>query len=66
MSELMYYGVKGMKWGVRNYQYADGSYTPAGKKRYQINQNSSNSSRMASLMNMKASKVVNTAKTQIT
>lgn len=37
MNELMHYGVKGMKWGVRNYQYADGSYTPAGKKRYQIN-----------------------------
>lgn len=66
MSELMHYGVKGMKWGVRNYQYADGSYTPAGKKRYQNNQNSSNSARMASLMGMKASKVVNTAKTQIT
>lgn len=66
MNELMHYGVKGMKWGVRNYQYADGSYTPAGKKRYQINQNSSNATRMASLMNMKASKVVNTAKTQIT
>ena len=23
-----------MKWGVRRYQYEDGSLTPAGKKRY--------------------------------
>ena len=31
---LMHYGVKGMKWGVRRYQNADGSLTPAGKKKY--------------------------------
>ena len=31
--ELMHYGVKGMKWGVRRYQNADGSLTPKGKKR---------------------------------
>ena len=30
--ELMHYGVKGMKWGVRRYQNADGSLTPSGKK----------------------------------
>ena len=28
---LCYYGVKGMKWGVRRYQNKDGSLTPAGK-----------------------------------
>lgn len=33
MNELMHYGIKGMKWGVRRYQNADGSLTPAGKKR---------------------------------
>lgn len=32
--ELMHYGTKGMKWGVRRYQNADGSLTPAGEKRY--------------------------------
>ena len=31
--ELYHHGVKGMKWGVRRYQNADGSLTNAGKKR---------------------------------
>lgn len=31
-NELMHYGVRGMKWGVRRYQKYDGSYTKAGVK----------------------------------
>jgi len=31
---LMHHGIKGQKWGVRRYQNADGSLTPAGKLRY--------------------------------
>lgn len=32
--ELMHFGIKGMKWGVRRFQNADGSLKPAGEKRY--------------------------------
>lgn len=32
--QLQHSGIKGMKWGVRRYQYKDGTLTPAGKKRY--------------------------------
>lgn len=32
-NELIHYGTKGMKWGVRRYQNKDGTLTSAGKKR---------------------------------
>ena len=32
---MYHHGIKGMKWGVRRYQKADGSLTAAGKKRSQ-------------------------------
>lgn len=31
---LAHHGIKGQKWGVRNYQNADGSLTPEGRARY--------------------------------
>lgn len=33
--EFYHHGIKGMKWGVRRYQNADGSLTPEGQKRYE-------------------------------
>lgn len=58
-AELYHYGVKGQKWGVRRYQYADGTLTPAGKKRYS---NGSNSG----FANTRVKELVNSARTQIT
>jgi len=32
--DISHFGIQGQKWGVRRYQYEDGTYTPEGKKRY--------------------------------
>lgn len=60
---LIHHGIKGQKWGVRRYQYADGTLTPAGKKRYS---GDSNSSGFDKLMNTDVKHLVNSARTQIT
>jgi len=33
-TELYHHGIHGQKWGVRRFQNLDGTWTPAGKKRY--------------------------------
>ena len=38
-SDLQHHGILGQKWGVRRFQNKDGSYTTAGKSRYQRGKN---------------------------
>lgn len=33
-NELYHHGIKGMKWGVRRFQNADGTYTESGRQHY--------------------------------
>lgn len=65
MNELYHHGVKGQKWGVRRYQYADGSLTPAGRKRYQ-NGSSSYGDKVSNILGTKVKDVVNTARFKVT
>lgn len=62
MDELRHYGIKGQKWGVRRYQYADGTRTPAGKKRY----SESGNSNAKTIARQKVKHIVNSARTVAT
>ena len=64
--ELYHHGIKGQKWGVRRYQYSDGTLTPAGKKRYANGSYSNNDQRISKIMTFKVKDIVNTTRTQIT
>lgn len=43
--ELEHYGIDGQKWGIRRFQYEDGTLTPEGKERYSKHYNTSHMSR---------------------
>ena len=40
--QIWHWGIKGMKWGVRRYQNADGSLTDVGKRRYDADKAANN------------------------
>lgn len=73
---LTHYGTKGMKWGVRKYQYADGSLTPAGRRRYYDGYSGGSrnaptrkvdhAKRVASIMSMEVGYAVNSYRTVAT
>ena len=64
--ELFHHGVKGQKWGVRRYQYADGTRTPLGKKRERVGNEKSSIKRATGIASIKIREITNQAKTALT
>lgn len=62
--ELYHHGIKGQKWGVRRFQYADGSVTPDGAKRYYGNKTKAD--RVQYMLSSKVKYLVNSSRTQVT
>lgn len=63
---LCHHGIKGQKWGIRRYQYADGTLTPSGRYRYRKSNSSNLLDRAFRIMNSNVKEVVNTTRTKVT
>lgn len=61
--EMYHYGIKGQRWGVRRFQYQDGTLTPQGKKRYSMSMHPHKSQKFSSMMSMKAKDLINKTRT---
>lgn len=55
--ELYHHGIKGQKWGVRRYQYEDGTLTAEGRKRYGKGLSNSYQNRVNARYDKKISKI---------
>ena len=64
-NELYHHGVKGMKWGVRRYQYADGSLTPLGQRRRNV-QNETGIKRKIGETKLKVDEKINQTRYKLT
>lgn len=63
--ELYHWGIKGMRWGVRRYQNADGTWTAAGKRKRRSEPSSDAQKRAArknEIKNLKSKSELDTAK----